>query len=186
MLAVLPAEQQPVAVAIDILDEDHSLRLAMKRLAEDAELRQALGSAAQSVLDAGTLTRGDARGLPSADGRRPRDAGAEGIAAGASRRRWYAASAAAGCAVWNRRAARVNEVNFDDPPERRTARARRPDHHQRFARSARHRLATRRRGAQPAHRQARSVWGHDAFRRTMRSRSSTLLGVARTEKGTVT
>jgi glycosyltransferase involved in cell wall biosynthesis len=41
-------EQQPVAVAIDILDEDHSLRLAMKRLAEDAELRQALGSAAQS------------------------------------------------------------------------------------------------------------------------------------------
>jgi glycosyltransferase involved in cell wall biosynthesis len=43
-----PPEQEPVAVAIDILDEDHSLRLAMRRLAEDAELRQTLGSAAQS------------------------------------------------------------------------------------------------------------------------------------------
>jgi glycosyltransferase involved in cell wall biosynthesis len=39
--------QDPVAVAIDILDEDHSLRLAMRRLGEDEELRRRLGAAAQ-------------------------------------------------------------------------------------------------------------------------------------------
>ncbi len=38
---------QPVTVAIDILDEDHSLRLALRRLATDAELRAALGAAAR-------------------------------------------------------------------------------------------------------------------------------------------
>jgi glycosyltransferase involved in cell wall biosynthesis len=37
----------PVAVAIDITDEDHSLRVAMRRLATDAVLRSALGTAAQ-------------------------------------------------------------------------------------------------------------------------------------------
>jgi glycosyltransferase involved in cell wall biosynthesis len=37
----------PVTVAIDILDEDHSLRLAMQRLGTDAALRVALGSAAR-------------------------------------------------------------------------------------------------------------------------------------------
>jgi glycosyltransferase involved in cell wall biosynthesis len=37
---------KPVCVAIDILDEDHSLRLAMRRLATDAELRAQLGRAA--------------------------------------------------------------------------------------------------------------------------------------------
>ena len=36
-----------IAVAIDILDEDHSLRLAMRRLAEDAALRAELGAAAR-------------------------------------------------------------------------------------------------------------------------------------------
>jgi glycosyltransferase involved in cell wall biosynthesis len=36
----------PVCVAIDIVDEDHSLRLALRRLALDAELRAALGRAA--------------------------------------------------------------------------------------------------------------------------------------------
>jgi glycosyltransferase involved in cell wall biosynthesis len=40
-------EPQAVAVAIDILDEDHSLRLAMRRLASDAEFRQSLGGTAQ-------------------------------------------------------------------------------------------------------------------------------------------
>jgi len=39
--------QPPVCVAIDILDEDHSLRLAMRRLAEDAALRAELGGAAR-------------------------------------------------------------------------------------------------------------------------------------------
>jgi glycosyltransferase involved in cell wall biosynthesis len=37
----------PVCIAIDILDEDHSLRLAMRRLAVDASLRAALGRAAR-------------------------------------------------------------------------------------------------------------------------------------------
>ena len=37
----------PVTVAIDILDEDHSLRLAMRRLATEPELRQSLGHAGQ-------------------------------------------------------------------------------------------------------------------------------------------
>ena len=37
----------PVTVAIDILDEDHSLRLAMRRLATDDDLRTALGRAAR-------------------------------------------------------------------------------------------------------------------------------------------
>lgn len=35
----------PVCVAIDILDEDHSLRLAMRRLATDATLRERIGTA---------------------------------------------------------------------------------------------------------------------------------------------
>ena len=36
---------QPVAVAIDILDEEHSLRLAMRRLTADAPFRRSLGEA---------------------------------------------------------------------------------------------------------------------------------------------
>jgi len=40
------AEPDPVTVAIDILDEAHSLRLAMRRLGTDAELRARLGAAA--------------------------------------------------------------------------------------------------------------------------------------------
>jgi hypothetical protein len=42
-------DAHPVAVAIDILDEDHSLRLAMRRLAQDASLRAVLGSARAST-----------------------------------------------------------------------------------------------------------------------------------------
>jgi len=38
----------PIAIAIDILDEDHSLRLAMRRLATDAALREQLGRAGQA------------------------------------------------------------------------------------------------------------------------------------------
>jgi glycosyltransferase involved in cell wall biosynthesis len=37
----------PCAVAVDILDEDHSLRLAMRRLGTDAALRASLGEAGQ-------------------------------------------------------------------------------------------------------------------------------------------
>jgi len=40
------AVPEPVTIAIDITDEDHSLRLAMRRLAADAELRGRLGRAA--------------------------------------------------------------------------------------------------------------------------------------------
>lgn len=39
------ADVQPVCVGIDILDEDHSLRLAMRRLARDPALRRSLGAA---------------------------------------------------------------------------------------------------------------------------------------------
>jgi glycosyltransferase involved in cell wall biosynthesis len=38
--------REPVAVSVDILDEDHSLRLALRRLARDPELRARLGRAA--------------------------------------------------------------------------------------------------------------------------------------------
>ena len=47
-----PTETTPVeaaAVSIDILDEDHSLRLAMRRLATDARLRAALGEEAKRL-----------------------------------------------------------------------------------------------------------------------------------------
>jgi len=39
------ANREPVTVAIDILDEDHSLRVAMRRLATDPALRASLGDA---------------------------------------------------------------------------------------------------------------------------------------------
>ncbi len=39
----------PVGVSIDILDEDHSLKLAMRRLATDAKLRATLGTNAKSL-----------------------------------------------------------------------------------------------------------------------------------------
>jgi glycosyltransferase involved in cell wall biosynthesis len=42
-----PRPSSPVCIAIDILDEDHSLRLAMRRLASDAALRDELGRAAR-------------------------------------------------------------------------------------------------------------------------------------------
>jgi glycosyltransferase involved in cell wall biosynthesis len=43
--AGLDTELEPIAIAIDILDEDHSLRLAMRRLASDPVLRVRLGEA---------------------------------------------------------------------------------------------------------------------------------------------
>jgi glycosyltransferase involved in cell wall biosynthesis len=46
------ARHDPVTVAIDILDEDHSLRLAMRRLAVDAELRAQLGRAGRRYWEA--------------------------------------------------------------------------------------------------------------------------------------
>jgi glycosyltransferase involved in cell wall biosynthesis len=39
--------REPVAISIDILDEDHSLTLALKRLATEADLRRTLGAAAR-------------------------------------------------------------------------------------------------------------------------------------------
>jgi glycosyltransferase involved in cell wall biosynthesis len=46
--AVTQPGATPICVAIDILDEDHSLRLAMRRLARDAALRDSLGEAARA------------------------------------------------------------------------------------------------------------------------------------------
>jgi hypothetical protein len=40
---------RPVTVAIDILDEDHSLDLAMRRLATDARLRETIGANAREL-----------------------------------------------------------------------------------------------------------------------------------------
>ena len=45
--------EEAVAVAIDILDEDHSLAIAMRRLALDAALRAELGRAARRHWAAG-------------------------------------------------------------------------------------------------------------------------------------
>jgi glycosyltransferase involved in cell wall biosynthesis len=47
-----PANHDAVAVSIDILDEDHSLELAMRRLAIDAPLRERLGRAARRYWEA--------------------------------------------------------------------------------------------------------------------------------------
>ena len=44
-------DPEPVTIAIDILDEDHSLRLAMRRLATDPALRASLGAAGQRYWD---------------------------------------------------------------------------------------------------------------------------------------
>ena len=46
------ASREAVAVAIDLLDEDHSLQLAFERLADDARLRRELGQAARRWWDA--------------------------------------------------------------------------------------------------------------------------------------
>lgn len=45
---VVGAAEPPVTVAIDLEDEEHSLRLAMRRLATDAALREALGRAGRA------------------------------------------------------------------------------------------------------------------------------------------
>jgi glycosyltransferase involved in cell wall biosynthesis len=47
-----PTHRDAVAVSIDILDEDHSLELAMRRLAIDAPLRERLGHAARRYWEA--------------------------------------------------------------------------------------------------------------------------------------
>jgi glycosyltransferase involved in cell wall biosynthesis len=47
-----PARHAPIAVAVDILDEDHSLRRALLRLAHDASLRESLGRAAREYWEA--------------------------------------------------------------------------------------------------------------------------------------
>jgi hypothetical protein len=47
------APLEPVAVSIDILDEAHSLTLALKRLTTDAALRTRLGAAARAHWAAG-------------------------------------------------------------------------------------------------------------------------------------
>ncbi len=48
---VLPDAREAVAVSIDILDEDHSLALALRRLTADADLREQLGRNARAWWD---------------------------------------------------------------------------------------------------------------------------------------
>jgi glycosyltransferase involved in cell wall biosynthesis len=66
-------DTEPVCVAIDILDEDHSLRLAMRRLARDADLRQSLSRAGQrhwhTTHSLGTMVDDYRRVIPLAMGR---------------------------------------------------------------------------------------------------------------------
>jgi glycosyltransferase involved in cell wall biosynthesis len=50
------ARHAPIAVAVDILDEDHSLRRALLRLAGDAGLRESLGRAAAAYWEANHTT----------------------------------------------------------------------------------------------------------------------------------
>ncbi len=54
----------PVCVSIDIVDEDHSLRLAMRRLATDARLRASLGRRARRLVDGTIRARPDGHRLP--------------------------------------------------------------------------------------------------------------------------
>lgn len=54
----LEAAPEPVTVSIDITDEDHSLRLAMRRLASDPELRAGLGHAAARFWEQSHSTAG--------------------------------------------------------------------------------------------------------------------------------
>ena len=46
------AAQGPVAISIDVLDEEHSIQLALERLARDEQLRTRLGAAARAWWDA--------------------------------------------------------------------------------------------------------------------------------------
>ncbi len=76
-----PGADSAIAVSIDILDEDHSLLLAMRRLATDAGLRAKLGRAARMYWETEhTVARmaddyervmARARALPPPDGDRP-------------------------------------------------------------------------------------------------------------------
>jgi glycosyltransferase involved in cell wall biosynthesis len=83
-----PDSQSAICVAVDLLDEDHSLRLAMRRLAADAELRAQLGRAAsawwgrehslEAMVDDYERVMGDAAGRPDPEVDLPahiRDAG---------------------------------------------------------------------------------------------------------------
>lgn len=59
-------DEQPVGVSIDILDEDHSLRIAMRRLAADATLRATLAANAHGLWRSRFTLDGMAAGYRSA------------------------------------------------------------------------------------------------------------------------
>ena len=52
VLQISSEPREPVAVSIDLLDEDHSLQLAFERLAADTRLREQLGRAARAWWEA--------------------------------------------------------------------------------------------------------------------------------------
>lgn len=62
-------EARAVAVGIDILDEDHSLRLAMRRLGSDIDLRRRLGAAARAYWESNHSVPVMVRGYEQAIGR---------------------------------------------------------------------------------------------------------------------
>lgn len=74
-VSAAPARAAAVAVAIDILDEDHSLGLAMRRLAADGPLREGLGANARAWWeDHHTLAHMEADYLAAIDAARARPA----------------------------------------------------------------------------------------------------------------
>ena len=123
----------PVRVAIDVLDEDHSLRLAMRRLAADSALRASLGAAglrcwtrehepALMIADYERLIRSPPPATPHTQ-TFPRTS-------------WTTAGARAE-GDGRVQAPHAFEVDFENTRQRRAARDRRPCHHQRAARHAR-------------------------------------------------
>jgi glycosyltransferase involved in cell wall biosynthesis len=78
VLDVRHPARDPIAVAIDLLDEQHSLQLALERLAVDAGLREVLGRSArqwwethhrlETMVDAYETLLEDAEAIPPPDG----------------------------------------------------------------------------------------------------------------------
>ena len=143
------AHRSPVCVAIDILDEDHSLRLAMRRLAADAALRDELGRAArewwareqsiEAMADDYERVMREAASRPDPRVDLPahmRDAGDRKLDALAE-------------------TLRQSSLSCDHHPERRRPHRTGPAHHHRPARAARDRPARRRGRTQLRRRQAR-------------------------------
>jgi glycosyltransferase involved in cell wall biosynthesis len=84
-----PSIDEAVAVSVDILDEDHSLALAMRRLALDPALRASLGASARALWAAEhtleAMTADYERAIAAAAAVPPRDVSALGLQVGLPR-----------------------------------------------------------------------------------------------------